>query len=462
MKATRDISCLPPDNGAMQLYTMLSDLPRIDYRCRISPAYLAANRPFANVTALCLTGDAEKQRAMRNCGISESLISGNASDFEKLHAFLSILPSFCNNPLIDRTREELHMLGYDDLPCAENAEEIWTACNETIWQKRLTPYSLLSLLHVAKLYPITEPSDPLTSYDTISRDSDCTAEILPLFCPDGFFYRESSVVRRQIDATAKVSGRRIDSLDSFCTALFSRMDAFAFSGCRSALHTLPPSYRFLLPDNPREPDNIFLRLLSGNSLSEREQHVLCNALLLRCAQSYTARRWVLQLQIGVMHDANTLLHHRLGDHGCRTVRGLRAPIAEVVNLLNLLTAAEAMPRILLSCDAPADFASALSAVSAFQTDYDGMPRILPAFSPVGICSAEDIGLQLTSLASHFPLGFSAAPPIEADTPLSCLRANSFRRLLCAQLSDATSLPSDALSTIATDLCYTNLARFFRF
>jgi glucuronate isomerase len=67
------------------------DLPIFDYHCHISPADIAQNKRYENLTQIWLAegqyGDHYKWRAMRANGVPERYITGDASDFDKFVAF---------------------------------------------------------------------------------------------------------------------------------------------------------------------------------------------------------------------------------------------------------------------------------------------------------------------------------------------------------------------------------------
>ena len=61
-----------------------SAMPIIDYHCHMSPEDIARDKKFENITQVWLAADHYKWRAMRSCGVSERLITGDADDYEKL------------------------------------------------------------------------------------------------------------------------------------------------------------------------------------------------------------------------------------------------------------------------------------------------------------------------------------------------------------------------------------------
>ena len=66
-------------------YNYAENQPIIDFHCHLSPAMIAEDRQFNNLTEAWLEGDHYKWRAMRTNGISETYCTGNASDSEKFN-----------------------------------------------------------------------------------------------------------------------------------------------------------------------------------------------------------------------------------------------------------------------------------------------------------------------------------------------------------------------------------------
>ena len=63
---------------AQELYSAARELPIVDYHSHLSPREIAENKRFFNLTQLWLSGDHYKWRLMRNCGVPERLITGDA------------------------------------------------------------------------------------------------------------------------------------------------------------------------------------------------------------------------------------------------------------------------------------------------------------------------------------------------------------------------------------------------
>ena len=108
-----------------------ADLPIIDYHCHLSPADVAADKRWENITQIWLTGDHYKWRAMRANGVAERLCTGKATDREKFDAWAATMPALLRNPLYHWAHLELaRFFGISDRVLSpETAKAICDKCN---------------------------------------------------------------------------------------------------------------------------------------------------------------------------------------------------------------------------------------------------------------------------------------------------------------------------------------------
>ena len=74
-------------------------LPICDYHCHLSPKEIYENAQPTDISALWLSGDHYKWRAMRSCGVDERYCTGDASPREKFQKFAYTLQYAIGNPL---------------------------------------------------------------------------------------------------------------------------------------------------------------------------------------------------------------------------------------------------------------------------------------------------------------------------------------------------------------------------
>ena len=120
------------------------DMPIFDYHCHLPEGMILENEPFEDMWELWLSGDHYKWRLLRNYGVKEELITGNASHKEKFLAYCKVLGTAFGNPLYHWSQLELKAFFDCDLEINEaNAEEIWESCNRYIKEHELTPQKVI-------------------------------------------------------------------------------------------------------------------------------------------------------------------------------------------------------------------------------------------------------------------------------------------------------------------------------
>jgi glucuronate isomerase len=108
-------------------------LPIIDYHCHLAPDEIAADKQFNNLTDIWLKGDHYKWRAQRSLGVSEKMITGEAGDEEKFHAWAKVVPQTVRNPLFHWTHMELkNVFGVTEYLNEKSASSIYASCNDFI------------------------------------------------------------------------------------------------------------------------------------------------------------------------------------------------------------------------------------------------------------------------------------------------------------------------------------------
>src|SRR5208283_828390 len=116
---------------ARQLYhNYAAAEPILDYHSHLSPADIAADRRFHDLSEIWLEGDHYKWRAMRANGIDERYCTGNATPYEKFLAWARTVPATLRNPLYHWTHLELkRYFAVGDLLDERSAKNIWDKGN---------------------------------------------------------------------------------------------------------------------------------------------------------------------------------------------------------------------------------------------------------------------------------------------------------------------------------------------
>ena len=114
IKKFMDYDFLLDSPTAIELFNEVKDLPLVDYHCHVDAKEIYEDVKFSSITAAWLGGDHYKWRAMRNMGVEEELITGNADEYSRFVAWATIMPYMAGNPLYHFSHLELkRYLGVD-------------------------------------------------------------------------------------------------------------------------------------------------------------------------------------------------------------------------------------------------------------------------------------------------------------------------------------------------------------
>src|SRR5512133_3821953 len=150
MKPFINDNFLLTNRTAERLYHNFSEnLPIIDFHCHLSPAMIADNRKFDNLTQAWLEGDHYKWRAMRTNGINEEFCTGKAADTEKFAKWAETVPYTIGNPLYHWTHLELaRYFDIKDLLSSKTSKSVYEKASSLLQTKEYSVRSLLKKMKV--------------------------------------------------------------------------------------------------------------------------------------------------------------------------------------------------------------------------------------------------------------------------------------------------------------------------
>jgi len=243
-------------------------LPIYDYHCHLDPREIHENREFNNIGEMWLAADHYKWRLMRQNGVDERYITGDATYYEKFEKFVECVESAIGNPLYHWCHMELtRFFDCDLLLKRENTKAIWEQCAKF----RYTPQQLIDMSNVAMI-GTTDPPDSTLEYHTALAGY--KTAVKPSFRPN-------------------LVGADIGYLRE-------RIEYFHAKGCRLADHGLD--------------------VFSDEALDTLRQLL----------PEYAKRGWVAQLHIGAVRNNNVAEFKRLGgDIGYDSMNDV--PLSQLVN-----------------------------------------------------------------------------------------------------------------------------------
>lgn len=455
--------------GRRLYHNYAAKLPILDYHSHQSPREIAEDARYSNITELWLAADHYKWRAMRLCGVDEKFITGDASDWEKFHAYASVMPKLIGNPLYHWTHLELaRYFDWHGTLSAATAEEVWRMSAERLAEDSMSVRGLIRASNVEVVCTTDDPTDTLEWHRAIAAEGDLGFRVLPAFRPDRGLYIERATFAPWAAKLSEVSGTAVTDFASLVAALRGRMELFAAMGCRTADHGIEGEFPACASRDPRLPDAAVKTAMAGGVPTAEETAAYKLALLRALAAEYTARGWVMQLHIGVIRNVNARNFASLGaDTGHDIIDG-RIIIPQLTALLDSFFADGMLPRTVLYSLNPADNAPLCSCLGAFQfSDGSGMPRVTQGSAWWFNDNLDGMRAQIANFANLCAGGTFLGMLTDSRSFTSFARHEYFRRILCdwvGTLAERGEYPADAdtLAELVMDICYNNTKKYFGF
>jgi glucuronate isomerase len=441
-------------------------LPIIDYHCHLPPADIAANTNFPTLTAIWLYGDHYKWRAMRTLGIDEKYITGNASDKEKFEKWATAVPYTMRNPLYHWTHLELkRYFDVDTLLMPETSMDIYERCSALLQTPEYSTVSLLSKMKVEVIGTTDDPIDTLEHHRKIKASAP-TLKVLPSFRPDKSYGVDNPVnYNKYLTSLSAVTGITIDSFEKLIEALANRIEYFHELGCRISDHGLEQIY---FPSNAEKvnPDDLFKRIKSNQSLTIREQEIFKYSVLIRLAKLYHAKGWVQQFHLGAIRNTNERMLTKLGpDTGFDSI-GDFSQARALASFLNELDTTDQLTKTILYNLNPSDNEVMGTMIGNFN---DGSSKGKIQFGSAWWFLDQKDGMekQINALSNLGLLSCFIGMLTDSRSFLSYPRHEYFRRILCNMIGkdvENGELPWDEkwLGKIISDICYYNAKNYFGF
>ncbi len=446
---------------AKKLYhEVVENLPIIDYHCHLSAKEVYENKPFKSITDVWLNGDHYKWRFLRSFGVSENLISGGSSDYDRFLTYAKYMPYAIGNPLYHWSHLELRRFFKTDLLLNEkNAKNLFELTNAKI--KSMKPSDLLDFFKVEIIGTTDDPTDDLKYHSLLKKENN-TYRVIPSFRPDKAIHAEKDGFVEWISDLEKVVGFKIDGIKALEEALESRIEFFNQAGCKSSDHSF--DHIMYKEASIEEVEKAFAKAMKKEELSDDELRMYKGHILAFLGKTYKTYNWVQQYHIGAMRNVNFDKFEAYGaDFGYDSMND-QGFIAQLGTLLNAQEKVQGLPKTVVYTLNPAFNEAIATLVGSFNEvgikqkvqfgsgwwfndQSDGMKRHLEAVSQMSILS-NFIGMTTDSRSF-----------------LSYVRHEYFRRIVVNKLASLVTsgqYPEDfkTLSEIAIDICYQNAKNYF--
>lgn len=438
-------------------------MPIIDYHCHLEPKEIYENQKFENITAAWLYGDHYKWRLMRACGVPESHITGNASDYEKFAVWCETVPKLIGNPLYTWTHLELkRFFGIDLLVNKENAEKIWQLANEKLASDSFKRREIISHSNVKVVCTTDDPADDL-SYHKLLAQEETRFKVLPSFRPDKALNINQKDFPSWINRLAEACDQPVTNYEELIAALGSRVDYFHELGGRLSDHALD-----ILRYEEADGDTleaIFQKGLAGEVLTEKEIDAYRAETLTRLIHFYHKYNWTMQLHIHAYRNCNGLMLNKLGpDTGYDGINDLSLTIP-LQKLLDRAEQTDQLPKTILYSLNPNDYPALVALLGCFQKEVAGKLQLGSGwwFND----TRAGMRQQLTQLADGSVLHNFVGMLTDSRSFLSYTRHEYFRRVLCefiGEIAERGEAPTDEqlLGNLVKAVSYNNAETYFDF
>jgi glucuronate isomerase len=437
---------------ARQLYhNYAAGEPILDYHSHLSPADIASDRRFADLTQVWLEHDHYKWRAMRANGIDERYCTGEAARYEKFLAWARTVPATLRNPLYHWTHLELkRYFGVSDFLDESSANAIWEKANSKLAAPELSVQGIIRKFHVVALCTSDDPCDDLMHHKKIAFRPDQALRV-----------NDTARFNCWVERLTAASNKTIDRFPDFLDALKQRHDYFHAQGGRISDHGLA-----YCPTNwctESEAAAIFERARKGIPAGAEEQEQFASFLMLFFGRMDAEKGWTKQLHVGALRNTNARLVQQLGpDTGFDSI-GDWSQAEALCGYLDRLDQEDALPKTVVYNGNPVDNYVFATAIGNFQ-DGSIAGKIQLGSGWWFLDQKEAIEWQLNVLSNVGLLSRFIGMVTDSRSFLSFPRHEYFRRVLCNLLGrdvEKGELPHDIplLGAMVKNICFDNARKY---
>lgn len=452
------------NSTAERLYHAIKTLPVIDPHNHVDASALAENRRFDNIYQLWIRPDQYKSRIMRNLGVAERLITGDASDYHKFLAWAECLQHTAGNPMLHWSCMELKsVFQIDDMLTPSNAKAIWDQANHMLQQDGFGALDICQKLGVEMMCTSDDLLDSLEYHHETNKRSRGLA-CLPSLRGDTIVNFSQPAFSQWTARLKEVTHVDVRDLNAYQDAVLKRLDFFDTMGCLLSDHSFDSGFRFI-PTEFSVASGLFARVLQGEKLSVDDHTRIQSYLIHLLGKEYRRRNWKLQLHIGAQRYTSSRLREVAGPAGGYACIGNTADVSSLCLLLDGLDRENMLPKTILYTLNPADNPVFATLTGSFSEDgVRGKIQFGPAwwFND----HHEGITQHLLTLSHYGLLSASIGMTTDSRSILSFLRHDYFRRILCnliGEWAESNKLPQDFsyLHALVSNVAYHNCKNWIK-
>ncbi len=441
-------------------YGYAKNMPIFDYHCHLPEKQILENKPFSDVFEIWLAGDHYKWRLMRNYGINEHFITGDASNKEKFITYCSVLGTAFGNPLYHWSQVELaEFFGCTTEINAENAEAIWDECNAYILANGITPQKLIESSNVKHIYTTNEVFDDLTTFEKI-KEKGYKFTVTPAFRADKVMNIDAAGYKGFVKKLADLT-HPINSISDLEDALENRLNAFIKVGAKASDIAVE---RVCPVTTAEEADVVLKKALSGEIPTTKETEVFKGYLTYFLMKLYAKYNIATELHIGAMRNNNAVMLEKLGlDTGFDSISDTNS-ISLTSRLFDKLNCEGLLPKTIVFNLNPKMNTEIMTLIGAFQSDE---ARGKMQYGPAWWFLDNKVGMEqhLRDLTATGHIAVFVGMLTDSRSLLSYPRHHYFRRILCNYFGDMIEKGEmtsnlEFVGKVVEDICYNNSVKYF--
>ena len=435
-------------------------MPVFDYHCHLSEKQILENKPFNDVCEIWLGGDHYKWRLMRNYGVDEKYITGDATNEEKFNAYCKTLSTAFGNPLYHWSQVELKEFFNCELEInEENAKTIWNWCNDYIKINRVTPQSLIEKSNVKFIFTTNEVFDDLTTFEKIAQ-KDYKFKVYPAFRADKIMNIEAEKYNDFVALLEKCT-HEIKSLSDLKSALTARLIEFKKVGARASDIALEAVYPVA---DEKCAAEIFDIRRKGKAVTGEQAKIFKGYLTYFLMKIYAENGIATELHLGAMRNNNAKMLAALGlDTGYDSIAEDNS-IKNLSRLFDKLNDENALPKTIVFNLNPKMNAEIVTLNGCFQS---GEAKGKMQYGPAWWFLDNKVGMEkhLQDLTATGHIGAFIGMLTDSRSFLSYPRHHYFRRILCnyfGTMIENGEMTSDLnfVGKVVEDICYNNAVNYF--
>ncbi len=436
------------------------DMPIFDYHCHLPEKQILENKPFSDVFEIWLAGDHYKWRLMRNYGVDEKYITGDASNKEKFLTYCRVLGTAFGNPLYHWSQVELEeFFGCTKEINVENAEAIWDECNAYIRANNVTPKSLIEGSNVKHLFTTNEVFDDLTTFEKIAQKG-YKFTVAPAFRADKIMNIDAPLYRTFLGKLEEQT-HPIATVEELEAALENRLQAFLKVGAKASDIAVERA----LPVTTREEAQVVLsKVLAGRTPDLAETEIFKGYLTYFLMKLYAKYNVATEVHIGAMRNNNAVMLAKLGlDTGFDSISDTNS-ISALSRLFDRLNSECALPKTIVFNLNPKMNTEIMTLIGCFQS---AEARGKMQYGPAWWFLDNKVGMEqhLRDLTATGHLAVFVGMLTDSRSLLSYPRHHYFRRILCNYLgtmmeNGEMTTDMERVGAVVRDICFNNSVAYF--